>query len=359
MNDWIRSLRNWVKTAVLCAVAIGIVYVCRSVNDDPANPRGAEPTVRRDVDARVDRAKAELARVTAKYGKGGKLSVLAWLRPEVALPPALALLEEELAEFGIKHDEQIAAIEADPAKFRVAVPGHWRQRFLLLTPEQEKALGDRIEREIEGSGLVYHDPADEARVRRIAERLWKQLPEGTPHRIGLIRDDTVNAFCLANGKIYLHSGLLARIGSDDVLAFVIAHEYAHYLARHGNEIATKIILAEAGSVLVEHKTTKLETEGKRWRAILLSAGYAGGSYVGAFLPFSRKMESEADTLGIRLMAQAGFDPGGAIAFFEQMSQNSRDPGWERFLSDHPTDLKRLKHMRKECAKLKGAAHPRR
>ena len=87
-----------------------------------------------------------------------------------------------------------------------------------------------------------------------------------------------------------------------------------------------------------------------WGALQIA--YVGGSYAGARLPFSRKMESEADTLGIRLMARAGFDPNGAIEFFTFLEKQNGVPGWKRFLSTHPTDQKRLKRMQKECAKLK-------
>lgn len=336
------------------------LYACCGVfsekTPEPSSKQRTEtvetPAPQRDVDARIARGKAELDRVTAKYGKNGKLSIVAWLRPEVALPPALALLEEELAEFEIKRDEQVAAIEAAPEKFRVVVPEHWRKRFLLLTPEQEKLLGDKAESEIKKSGKTYRDAAQEARILRIMEQLWKQLPEGTPHRIILLRDEEVNAACLPNGTIFVNSGLLKQITDDNMLAFVLAHECAHYLARHGNEHATKIILTLAGEVLVERKQKSMESEGKIIRPLLLGLGYAGGSYAGAHLPFSRKMESEADALGIRLMARAGFDPNGAIKFFSFLERQNGVPGWERFLSTHPTDQKRLKHMQKECEKLK-------
>lgn len=67
------------------------------------------------------------------------------------------------------------------------------------------------------------------------------------------------------------------------------------------------------------------------------------------------MENEADTLGIRYMARAGFDPNGAIEFFAQQEKRKGTPGWEKFLSTHPTDRKRLERMRKECAKIRRAA----
>ena len=337
--------------AVAFAVAV-FTPICICF-DDVLSPAAEEC----GIDGRIGRAKAEKARIIEKYGKNGKLPLTAWvLRPEVALPLALALLEdEELAKLGIDRARQIALINADPNKFRVAVPGHWRKRFLLLTREQEKTFGDRTEREIEKDGKLYRDPAAEARVRRVAERLWKYLPEGTPHRIALVRDDTVNAFVIANGRIYVHSGLLVRISSDDTLAFVLAHEYAHYLARHANESVTKKLLDLAVRTLVADMQMRLENDGKVVRSILLMAGYAGGSYAGVHLPFSRRMEQEADTIGIRLMAQAGFAPEGAVVFFEQLTQGQSAPGWERFLSTHPTDAKRLERMRKECAELKRSA----
>ena len=229
---------------------------------------------------------------------------------------------------------------------------------MILTPVHEKKIGDKFDTELASKGKIYRNDAEMKRVRRIAEKIAAQLPEPAPIRIFLYRDDTINAFCLPNGSIYIHSGLLKEITDDNELAFVIAHEYAHFAARHSNENATKEIFFMAGNVLAEHKAGKMQGKAKKVKGFLLRGSYIGSGYVGALLPFSRKMESEADTLGIRYMARAGYDPQGAIRFQQRIaSKNPKDPLWVKLLSTHPAAPKRLKRMQKECRKLKNIATP--
>ena len=310
----------------------------------------------RNTEKRIERAKAELDKIKESRSKDGKPGKLKWtdaMKPEVVLPPTLALLENELVYYGIDRKELTEQIKKEPEKFRIAVPEHWRKRFLILTPEHEKKIGDKLDAELASEGKIYQNEAEMKRVRRIAEKIAAQLPEPTPIRIFLYRDDSINAFCLPNGSVYVNSGLLKEITDDDELAFVIAHEFAHVAAHHGNESLTKFLFYLAGGVLAENKAAKLQNEGKTGKKILMIAGYYGGGFVGALRPFSRKMESEADTLGIRYMARAGYDPQGAVRFQQRLeSINPKDPLWIKLLSTHPAAPKRLKRMQKECRKLK-------
>lgn len=97
----------------------------------------------------------------------------------------------------------------------------------------------------------------------------------------------------------------------------------------------------------------MQVKGKKVRGFLLEISYLGGGIVGALLPFSRKMENEADTLGIRYMARAGYDPQGAVRFHQRMaSMDPKDPLWVKLLSTHPPTPKRLERMKKEYAAIK-------
>ena len=349
-------------------IVLAVIFLCPVLissfcggcdNSDGIPAEKKEQSTPRDTGKRIEAAKAELDKIkeqrAGKDGKPGKLKLTDVTKPEVVLPPVLALLGDELGYYGINNEELTKQIQSDPEKFRAAVPEHGRKRFLILTPAHEKLIGDKLDSELAAEGKIYHDEAQEARVRRIAEKIIAQLPEPVPLRLFLIKDDSINAFCLPNGSVYVHSGLLERVGSDDELAFVIAHEYAHLAARHSNESASKLIFLMAGDVLAEDKANKLEKEGKSGRGNLLRGCYLGGGIVGALLPFSRMMENEADTLGICYMARAGYDPRGALAFFRRMkSANPKDdPGWVKLLSTHPSDEKRLKRMQKEYDAIKG------
>ncbi len=348
------KVKKWIKISGVGFIILGIIaFVAFNSRPDATRTKKSAP---RNTEKRIAAAKAELEKIKAersKDGRPGKLSLGDALRPEVVLPPVLALLEDDLDYYDINRTALADQIKRNPDRFRIAVPEHWRKRFLILTPAHEKSIGDKLDSELAAEGKIYHNEAEMERVRRIAEKIIAQLPVSPPIRLFLYRDDTINAFCLPNGSIYIHSGLLKKVTNDDELAFVIAHEYAHFAARHGNEKASKFIFLLAGDVLAENKAIKLKKEGKAVKGVLLRGSYLGGGVVAALLPFSRKIESEADTLGIRYMARAGYDPEGAVRFTQRLaSMNPNDPLWKKILSTHPAGPKRLERMRKECRAIK-------
>ena len=349
MFDFLENIKAYVIGAIVIA---GIILLSIYCGSDSASPSSDKP---RNTERRIATAKAELDKIKterSKDGSPGKLSVFDVTKPEVVLPPVLALLEDELDYYGIDRTKLSEEIKANPDAFRKAVPEHWRKRFLILTQEHEKLVGDKLDTELADSGKIYHDAKAMARVQKIVNKLSMQMPEKQALKIFLYKDDSINAFCLPNGSVYVHSGLLMKVTDDNVLAFVLAHELAHIAARHGNESASKHIFLMAGDVLAEDKAKKLTQTGKAGKGLLLRASYIGGGIVGTNLPFRRKMENEADTLGIRYMARAGYDPQAAVKFWEEFGNiNAQDPIWLKFLSTHPIDKKRYERMQKECEKL--------
>ena len=104
---------------------------------------------------------------------------------------------------------------------------------------------------------------------------------------------------------------------------------------------------------VNAQAEKLKNAGKSGKGELLRGSYLGGGIVGALLPFSRKMENEADTLGFRYMACAGYDPQGAVRLTQkEASKNPNEPLWKKLLSTHPAGPKRLKRLQEECLAIK-------
>lgn len=268
------------------------------------------------------------------------------------MPPVLALVSDELNSYGIDSADLSEKIKADPGLFRKKVPEHLRVRFLLLSPEEEKKVGNKIEAELIAKGKTYYDENEFARVQTIVDKIVAQLPTPIPVHVYLYNDDSINAFCILNGSVFIHSGLLKNAPNDDMLAFVLAHELGHLAAQHTNETLTNWMFLIAGDVFAESKEIKLENEGDFIKGLLLRTTYLGGSYAGVLLPFERKMESEADTLGIRYMARAGYNPQAAIDFFKKIQKERPEtPAWVNFLSDHPAGEKRIERMEKECEKL--------
>ncbi|MBM9592785.1 M48 family metallopeptidase [Leptospira sp. 201903075] len=148
----------------------------------------------------------------------------------------------------------------------------------------------------------------------------------------VFRDNTPNAFALPGGKIGVHAGMFSVAKNKDQLAAVIGHEIGHVIARHGNERVSQNQLA-GGSVKI------LESLGKP-----AVAGALGmGAKFGILLPFSREHESEADLIGLELMAKSGFDPRESVTLWQNMSALGGSKPNE-LLSTHPSDATRMKNL---------------
>ena len=159
----------------------------------------------------------------------------------------------------------------------------------------------------------------------------------------LIEDDkTVNAFCMPGGKIAVYTGILPVTKDDTGLAVVMGHEVAHALANHGGERMSQLLLAQMGETGLSMALSKQPAQTK---ALMMQA-YGAGTQIGILLPYSRSHESEADHIGLVLMAKAGYDPRAAIPFWQRMSESGgkRPPA---FLSTHPAPEKRIEDIRKE------------
>ena len=152
---------------------------------------------------------------------------------------------------------------------------------------------------------------------------------------------TVNAFCMPGGKVVEYTGILAVTKNEDALAVVMGHEIAHALAQHGNERMSQGLVAQLGMTSLD---LALSQKPAATRNLLLSAAGAGAQ-VGVLLPFSRKHESEADEIGLYLMAMAGYNPLEAAPFWDRMNKSSSGGRPPEFLSTHPDPTKRSQTLK--------------
>ncbi len=154
-------------------------------------------------------------------------------------------------------------------------------------------------------------------------------------------DEQVNAWAMPGGKIAVYTGILPVAQDDAGLAAVLGHEIAHVLARHGNERMSRALLVDLGGQTL---SAALSQRPGRTSNLFL-ASYGAGTQVGVLLPHSRLQESEADRIGLILMAIAGYDPRVAIGLWQRMGQigGSRPPG---FLSTHPQPEARIADMQR-------------
>lgn len=164
--------------------------------------------------------------------------------------------------------------------------------------------------------------------------------------------NTVNAFCMPGGKVVVYTGILKVTQNEDALAVVMGHEIGHALANHGNERVSQGLVAQLGLTTLDLGLAMAQKPAQTRNLILQAAGV--GTQVGVLLPFSRKHESEADEIGLYLMAMAGYNPNEAVPFWNRMNKSggSRPP---EFLSTHPDPSKRAERLKSLVPKAKAYA----
>jgi predicted Zn-dependent protease len=204
-----------------------------------------------------------------------------------------------------------------------------KNEVITNTPEAQSVteVGTRIEQAVE---------------RFAADNKFSDRLKGYQWEFRLIKDTLVNAWCMPGGKVAVYSALLPVAQDDNGLAVVMGHEIAHAVAAHGDERMSQGLLVELGGLTLSEA---LSQKPEFTRQLFLSA-YGLGTQVGVLLPYSRLQESEADRLGLIFMAMAGYDPHGAIAFWQRMMASQKGGRPPEFLSTHPSDEKRIKNIEK-------------
>ena len=190
-------------------------------------------------------------------------------------------------------------------------------------------------------GGLNANPDYIARVRRISDRLIKQTPAFRPDAldwkwdVNVATNKEINAYCMPGGKIMVYTGLIDQLKLTDAeLATVIGHEMAHALREHSREAVSRAYTQQIGLA-----------------GLALLTGMGGSaldlanqvSQVTFSLPRSRVQESEADRIGLELMARAGYDPHAALNLWQKMAQ-AEQGGTPAFLSTHPASSTRLSDL---------------
>jgi predicted Zn-dependent protease len=181
------------------------------------------------------------------------------------------------------------------------------------------------------------------------KNLTKKL-EGYNWEFNLVDDPTVNAWCMPGGKVVFYSGIMPVCKTADGVAVVMGHEIAHALAHHGNERMSQGLMLQLGGIGL---AVALSNKPQETQNLFMTA-YGVGATLGAMLPFSRLHESEADEIGLFLMAMAGYDPEESVDFWQRMSASggAQPP---QFLSTHPSHEKRIADLKALIPKAKAYA----
>ena len=154
----------------------------------------------------------------------------------------------------------------------------------------------------------------------------------------LVDDETVNAWCMPGGKIVFYTGILPITQTETGVAVVMGHEVAHALADHGAQRMSAGTLQQIGAVA---GNVAIKDPQKR---NMFNQAYGIGSQVGIMLPFSRGHETEADRIGLQIMAIAGYDPYEAAELWKRMKANSGGQAPPEFMSTHPSNDTRINNL---------------
>jgi predicted Zn-dependent protease len=224
---------------------------------------------------------------------------------------------------------------------------------VAMTPEQEIALGYKSAPQMaqQMGGLSQNAKAG-ARVKRVGEALVARSlasKSGYKYSFHVLADArTVNAFALPGGPIFITEGLLRQLKTEGELAAVLGHEIGHVIARHSSERLAKQQL----------------TQGLVSAVVLGTGDYSTaqiGQMVGGMInmKYGREDEIESDRLGLRVMAEAGYDPRAMIRVMEVLAQASGGSRQPEFMSTHPAPENRAARIREEIAKLPAGNFERR
>ncbi|WP_282079197.1 M48 family metallopeptidase [Aquimarina algiphila] len=203
-----------------------------------------------------------------------------------------------------------------------------------------------------GENKVVKGTSDAEMIKRVGQKIAKASERYLNARgyvgylkdyrweYNLVQDETVNAWCMPGGKIVFYTGILPIAKTETGIAAIMGHEVAHALANHGQQrmSAGKIqqVAGAATAVAISGKDQQTQQ--------IVGTAFGLGSQFGVMLPFSRSHETEADEIGILLMAIAGYNPDEAAELWKRMKANSGGQAPPEFMSTHPSSDTRIANL---------------
>ena len=218
-----------------------------------------------------------------------------------------------------------------------------RSQFIYLPDSQLNEMGLQAFNDLKSKKLLSKTTKYIDFVNCIAKAITRET--GGQWEVEVFDDETLNAFALPGNKIGVHTGLIKLVDNQHQLAAVMGHEVGHVLARHSNERMSQKVAVSQGVKLVSAVSNPTSAMGQ----LAVSALGLGAQY-GIILPFSRTHESEADIIGLDLMAKAGFDPRQSVNLWQKMGEASKGSKTSEFMSTHPSHSTRIKELTEHMPK---------
>jgi predicted Zn-dependent protease len=216
------------------------------------------------------------------------------------------------------------------------LPSAFQQYGQFLT-ENKVVSGTSDAKKVEAVGIKIKNAAE----KWLNANGYKDYLSDYQWEYKLVESKEVNAWCMPGGKIVVYSGILPITKDDAGLATVMGHEVSHALANHGQQRMSAGMLQQLGAVGVVAATGNKSQETQQ----LAMTAYGAATTIGGMLPFSRAHESEADKIGLTLMAIAGYNPEEAITFWQRMSAKAGGQKPAEFMSTHPSDETRIANLK--------------
>ncbi len=216
-----------------------------------------------------------------------------------------------------------------------------RSQFMLVSESQEVGIGEDAYRHVLRGSVLSNNSEAQRIVRKVGERIARAAnkPE-YQWEFNVIDDpEMVNAFAVPGGKVAVYTGIFPVARDEAGLAVILGHEVAHALLRHAGERMSQDTLVQLGGLGLS-----LGLGSNPQLANRVLQAYGLGAQVGVALPFSRSQESEADHVGLILMAKAGYDPRVALEVWERMERKERGAPPE-YLSTHPGYEARIQQLK--------------
>lgn len=226
-----------------------------------------------------------------------------------------------------------------------------------FTQDEEIALGQGIAASVLGASTLHPNQEVQQYVNRVGLWIASQSERADlPWTFGVLETESISAFAIPGGIVFVSYGLLKRLNNESELAGVLAHEIAHVVQKHNLKAIQSHASGEVWSSLGKDVAGQaIARRGNDRYGLKSAAADAGVGLVkdGVFLkPLDRGLEFEADRVGAVLAARAGYDPNGLVAAQQMLqSATAEEASASHFLSSHPPPAERIAEMEKLAPKL--------